>query len=191
MFETLAECKDAVRKFLLRLTDPIVPPSLQGAAVRVGQAWSDADVTPALRTRLLQAWFVLLPARHQTLLSFLAAHWHRLATCSRDASNAISRLADTAAGMLVRKAVRGARQPLQRLAEAVIAQPELLAAPATLQRDAQLELQRLAKERPSWLGAWPMLPPHTKDEARSIDLGVHAFLAGLVGLADVAEASSV
>ena len=191
VFETLGECKEALRKFFARLQEPIIPPLLQPTAMAVGAAWRDDSVPQIHRIALLQDWFALLPTASQAVLRFFAQHWHRLATTSTEACNAISKLAANAAPLLVKKLQRSEKASLVRLCEVLVAQPELLQPPESAQAAVDAELARLEPERMSWQGAWPMLPPHTKAEARHIQLPHHAFLAALVGIREAAEASIV
>lgn len=191
VFETLGECKDALKKFFSRMQEPVIPLLLHPAAVAVGAAWRDDSVSLLDRVALLQDWYALLPTAHQTVLTFVVQHWHHLATRSTEACNAITRLAAAAAPLLVRKVQRSEKAALTRLCEALIAQPELLCTPSTMRDAVRAELARLEPERPSWQGAWPMLPPHTKAEARHIQLPNHAFIANLVGITEAAEASFV
>lgn len=188
-FESLAECKEAVRKYVARLPSELVPLGAQLLALRIEEMMA-ADPTLQLsekdRRLVMLCWLLLLPAAHQVVLKSLVHHWHQLATGGRQADSALSRLAPAAMELLWRKPLYKAsasKRQLLRFCEALIAQPEAITAMAAVVETARQALvQRLEPERASWEGAWPLLPPHGKSEARNLDLDQHKFLLGLMGL---------
>lgn len=173
---TLTSCKDALRKFVARLPQELVPPPLTLLAAKVGEVWGNATVPEAARQAALQCWMTLLPPSHLAVLGALLAHWHRLATESCLAENALSKLAPSVMEMLWRKPPRQQRAALTRFCEVMIACPHLASCAPQALAAAEHELARLQPQRLSWEGAWPLLPPHSKSEARTLNLELHRFL---------------
>eukprot|EP00049_Salpingoeca_infusionum_P005165 m.88996 g.88996 ORF g.88996 m.88996 type:complete len:454 (-) comp12875_c0_seq1:274-1635(-) len=172
VFTSVSECNSAIRKFLTRLPEPVIPPCTSFIFAKAGTelALGNPDDATLYFAMLLQ----LLPHRHSHLLASLLQHWNQM--LALEAYDDVSKHFKDMAPALVpvpRSQIAQSGQLLEFAAKN-------LATVQEVQRslDFGAEKAKAAIKDKQTVKTWPAVPPAGLDESDEL----HVFVLDLLQL---------